>query len=402
MKSFFDKIFNKSLLALILTIILLCSGCAAENDKINDLDDKVATVTADKSHSGSKDENESEDSEKESTAKPTSVATTEASAKPTATPTAKPTVKPTEKPTAKPTDKPDFNKYYNSEYLSTSKIDLSKIPEYDNLPYAVVNDNKPFFRKEDITDKAYEKYSSLDELGRCGVTMACCGTEIMPKDGEERGSISSIKPTGWVQAQYDCVSGKYLYNRCHLIGWQLSAENANNKNLITGTKYINVQGMLPFENMVADYINETNNHVMYRITPIFEGNNLLASGVQMEAYSVEDAGEGICFNIYCYNVQPGVSIDYNTGKSRAEENKENSVNNEQSNSSSSSGSSNNSSSEERDDVISQTYILNTNTKKIHIIGCYSIDKMSEKNKKAYTGSVQDIISQGYSKCGNCW
>ena len=205
MKSFFDKIFNKSLLALILTIILLCSGCAAENDKINDLDDKVATVTADKSHSGSKDENESEDSEKESTAKPTTKPTPVA----TAQPTAEPTVKPTEKPTAKPTAEPDFNKYYNSEYLSTIKIDLSKIPEYDNLPYAVVNDNKPFFRKEDITDKAYEKYSSLDELGRCGVTMACCGTEIMPKDGEERGSISSIKPTGWVQAQYDCVSGKY-------------------------------------------------------------------------------------------------------------------------------------------------------------------------------------------------
>lgn len=398
MKSFFDKIFNKSLLALILTIILLCSGCAAENDKINDLDDKVATVTADKSHSGSKDENESEDSEKESTAKPTTKPTPVA----TAQPTAEPTVKPTEKPTAKPTAEPDFNKYYNSEYLSTSKIDLSRIPEYSGLPYTVVNDNKPFFKKEEITDKAYEKYSSLDELGRCGVTMACCGTEIMPKDGEERGSISSIKPTGWIQAQYDCVSGKYLYNRCHLIGWQLSAENANNKNLITGTKYINVQGMLPFENMVADYINETNNHVMYRITPIFEGNNLLASGVQMEAYSVEDAGEGICFNIYCYNVQPGVSIDYNTGKSWAEDSIKDSVYNEQLNSSNSSSGSNSGSSEEKDDVISETYILNTNTKKIHIVGCYSINRMSEKNKKTYTGSVQDIMNQGYSKCGNCW
>lgn len=194
-------------------------------------------------------------------------------------------------------------------------VNPSTIPAYSGKAYVAVNNNVPSFTSAELITTGYEKYSDLDSLSRCGVAFAICGTEIMPGEGEERGSISSIKPTGWVQAQYDCVSGKYLYNRCHLIGWQLSAENANKKNLITGTKYLNVEGMLPFENMVADYIHETGNHVAYRITPIFEGNNLLASGVQMEAYSVEDKGAGICFNIYCYNVQPGVKINYTTGAS---------------------------------------------------------------------------------------
>lgn len=191
-----------------------------------------------------------------------------------------------------------------------------KIPTYSGEPYAVINNNTPSFSKSELTTKGYEKYSDLDSLGRCGVAIASCGEEIMPRDNEKRGSISNVTPTGWVQAKYDMVSGKYLYNRSHLIGWQLSAENANAKNLITGTRYMNVEGMLPFENMVADYIEETGNHVAYRITPIFEGNNLLASGVQMEAYSVEDNGDGICFNVYCFNVQPDVEIDYSTGASK--------------------------------------------------------------------------------------
>ena len=195
------------------------------------------------------------------------------------------------------------------------KADSSKVEAYTGTAYTVINDNMPSFAAAELKTTAYESYSDLDHLGRCGVAIASCGKEIMPKDGEERGSISSVKPSGWVQAKYEGVSGGYLYNRCHLIGWQLSAENANKRNLLTGTRYMNTEGMLVFENMVADYIKETGNHVAYRITPIYEGNNLVASGVQMEAYSIEDKGEGICFNVYCYNVQPGITIDYATGKS---------------------------------------------------------------------------------------
>ena len=189
------------------------------------------------------------------------------------------------------------------------------VPAYSGAPYAVVNDNQPNFSEAELTTKAYEKYTPLDQYGRCGVAIASCGTEIMPAADEKRGSISSVKPSGWVQASYSGISGGYLWNRCHLIGWQLSAENANTSNLITGTRYMNIEGMLPFENMVADYIRETKNHVAYRITPIFAENELVCRGVRMEAFSIEDNGEGICFHVYCYNVQPGITIDYATGKS---------------------------------------------------------------------------------------
>lgn len=187
------------------------------------------------------------------------------------------------------------------------------IPAYSGSPYVVINDNIPQFLETDISTTSYEYYSELDGLGRCGTTYACIGTDIMPT--EERGSIGSVKPSGWHTVKYDCVDGKYLYNRCHLIGYQLTGENANEKNLITGTRYMNVEGMLPFENMVADYVKETGNHVMYRVTPVFEGKNLLPSGVQIEAMSVEDNGEGVLFNVYCYNVQPEVEINYTTGES---------------------------------------------------------------------------------------
>lgn len=196
-------------------------------------------------------------------------------------------------------------------------VDVSGIPEYSGKPYTVINNNIPNFSADELKSSGYEKYSNLDSLGRTKTAIASVGRDTMPKQGEMRGSISNIKPSGWKQAKYDSVNGGWLYNRCHLIGWQLSAENDNARNLITGTKYLNVDGMLPFENMVADYIKETNNHVAYRITPVYIGNNLLASGVQMEAYSVEDNGEGICFNIYCYNVQPNVTINYSTGASSA-------------------------------------------------------------------------------------
>ncbi len=152
-------------------------------------------------------------------------------------------------------------------------------------------------------------------MGRCGVALAVCGKEIMPKEGEKRGSISHVKPTGWVQAKYDSVDGKYLYNRCHLLGWQLSAENDNKSNLVTGTRYMNTQGMLPFENMIADYIHETGNHVAYRVTPRFKENELVARGIELEAYSVEDQGDAISFHVYVYNVQPDIVIEYTTGKS---------------------------------------------------------------------------------------
>jgi DNA-entry nuclease len=196
----------------------------------------------------------------------------------------------------------------------TEQVDnLSDIPEYSEDPYVVLNGGKPYFSTDNLSTKSYEEYSELDSLGRCGVCEACIGEDLMPDD--ERGSIGQVKPTGWHTVKYDCVDGKYLYNRCHLIGWQLTGENANKCNLITGTRYMNVDGMLPFENMVADYIKETGNHVQYRVTPIFEGDNLLASGVVMEAYSIEDNGTDICFNVYVYNVQPEIAIDYETGES---------------------------------------------------------------------------------------
>ena len=207
---------------------------------------------------------------------------------------------------------------------STASYNLSSIPEYTGEPYVIINNNIPFFEEKDYTTKSFEKYSELDDLyGRGGVAYANICKEIMPADNEKREDITSVKPTGWRQKKYSgLVDGDYLYNRCHLIGWQLAGENDNEQNLITGTRYMNVQGMLPFENKVADYLDEkenNENHVLYRVTPIFEGNNLVASGVEMEAYSVEDKGNGVCFNVYVYNVQPGIVIDYKTGESWLEE-----------------------------------------------------------------------------------
>ena len=264
----------------------------------------------------------------------------------------------------------------------------SNIPAYSGKAYTIINNNIPSFSADELTTIGYEKYSPLDSLGRCGVALASCGKEIMPADGEERGNISSIKPTGWVQAQYSGVSGGYLYNRCHLIGWQLSAENANNKNLITGTRYLNTEGMLPFENMVADYIKETGNHVAYRITPIFEGNNLLASGVQMEAYSIEDNGNGICFNVYCYNVQPGITINYATGSSTSSS----------TNSSSSSSTSSTSSQVTTSSTPSTTvyvWISGSGTKYHSNSSCSNM-----KNPSQVTKEVAE--SQGRTPCSKCY
>ncbi|MBR6738486.1 MAG: DNA/RNA non-specific endonuclease [Oscillospiraceae bacterium] len=194
-------------------------------------------------------------------------------------------------------------------------VSIDEVPEYDGIPYVEIDGNQPGFEEKDLTEKSYESYSLLDGLGRCGAAVACIGLDLMPTG--ERESISSVYPSGWDQNQYDFVDGKSLYNRCHLIGYQLTGENANEENLITGTRYMNVDGMLPFENAVAEYIEYTGNHVLYRVTPIFKGVELVARGVQMEAYSVEDNGAGICFNVFCYNVQPGVVIDYATGSNWA-------------------------------------------------------------------------------------
>lgn len=254
-------------------------------------------------------------------------------------------------------------------------VALSDVPEFSGEPYVVINDNEPSFPAEDFTSEGFEEYSPLDDLGRCGVAYANVGLETMPT--EERGSISNVKPTGWKSVQYDFVDGKSLYNRCHLIGFQLTGENANRQNLITGTRYMNVDGMLPFENMVADYVKETENHVLYRVTPIFEGNNLVASGVQMEAQSVEDKGEGVCFNVYVYNNQPGVTIDYATGDSWVSDEAPSDTGKE------------------------STYILNTSSRKFHKPDCSSVETISPSNKKSYTGTREELINQGYEACGKC-
>lgn len=250
---------------------------------------------------------------------------------------------------------------------------VKDIPQFTNQAYYVVNNNVPEFTDDDFTTTAYEFYSELDQLGRCGYAMACVGPEIMPT--EERGSIGQVKPSGWQMIKYDFVDGKYLYNRCHLIGYQLTGENANVRNLITGTRYLNVQGMLPFENMVADYIKETGNHVLYRVTPIFDGDNLVARGVQMEALSVEDAGEGVSFNVYVYNTQPGIIIDYATGLSSIDENLQYAT--------------------------EESYILNTNTRKFHKINCKNAASIKAENREEYKGSRDLVVAQGYEPCGTC-
>lgn len=269
---------------------------------------------------------------------------------------------------------------------SQAVISLDEIPEYSGIPYIEINGNMPYFTENDYSTEVFESYSELDSLGRCGVCFANIGIELMPT--EERGEIGQIKPSGWQLVKYDFVDGKYLYNRCHLIGYQLSGENANEKNLITGTRYMNVQGMLPFENMVAEYVKNTGNHVLYRVTPIFEGNNLVASGVQMEAKSVEDDGAGVCFHVYVYNCQPGVTIDYANGMSALAENEADAdiEDNEETSALQGEGT---------------TYILNTNTHKFHYPSCSSVGDMKEKNKQEYQGNREDIIKQGYDPCKRC-
>ncbi len=258
--------------------------------------------------------------------------------------------------------------------------------------YIVVNQGKPFFTANEITTKSFETYAELDSLGRCGVTFACVGKDLMPT--EDRESISSVYPSGWKyngksnNKQYDFVDGKYIYNRCHLIGFQLTGENANKQNLITGTRYLNIDGMLTFENMVADAVRENNLHVMYRVTPIYEGNNLVPEGVLLEGYSVEDEGETIEFCFFSFNVQPGVEINYATGEnwlanSQPQPNPDNT--------------------DKPDDTSPdiQDYILNTNSKKFHTYDCSSAGKISDKNKEERSCTRDELIADGYEPCGYC-
>ena len=247
------------------------------------------------------------------------------------------------------------------------------IPAYDGRAYIEVNGNRPYFTEDDLTEEAFEYYAPLDALNRCGTAYANVGVELMPT--EERGSIGQVKPTGWQSAKYDCVDGKYLYNRCHLIGFQLTGENANPENLITGTRYLNIEGMLPFENLVTDFVKETEEHVLYRVTPLFTGDNLVCDGVLMEGLSVEDGGAEIMFCVFAYNVQPGVEIDYATGESRL--------------------------AGQLPQGMAGDYVLNTGTKKFHHPDCPSAKKTQEANKKDFHGTREELIQQGYEPCGRC-
>jgi len=277
------------------------------------------------------------------------------------------------------------------EELPDAPITLDTIPDWDGEnAFVAINGNVPFFEKSDYTTVSFETYAELDSLGRCGVTFACVGKDIMPTD--DRGSISSVTPSGWNNNQYgaETVPGGWLYHRCHLIGWQLTGENANKGNLITGTQYINIEGMLPFENMVADYVKETGNHVLYRVTPIFEGYNLVASGVLLEAYSVEDDGEGICFCVYSYNVQPGIYINYYDGSNRI------ATSDDELGASPDIGENPDTGMGEE-----QVYVLNISSKKIHKEGCRYETSMNEANRREYTGSIEDLLDQGYTVCKTC-
>ena len=261
-------------------------------------------------------------------------------------------------------------------------LSLEEVPAYDGEPYVELDGNIPAFTREELENFPVEEYSPLDLLGRCGTARATVGLDTMPT--EERGEIGQVKPSGWHTVRYDdLVDGKYLYNRCHLIGYQLTGENANEENLITGTRYLNVEGMLPFENLVADYVEDTGNHVYYQVTPVFSDSELVARGVQMEGLSVEDGGEGVCFNVYVYNVQPGVVIDYATGESwRAGEE----------------------TAAGEGDVSSQaevTYILNTNSKRFHLPDCPSVQTMKPQNREETGKSREELIEQGYQPCGQC-
>ena len=274
----------------------------------------------------------------------------------------------------------------SQERISTFKTwnGQETVPVYSGEPYTELNGNIPYFTDREKTEDVFEHYSDLDTLGRCGTAYANICKELMPT--EKRGEIGMIKPTGWHTVRYDdIISDKYLYNRCHLIGFQLAGENANEKNLVTGTRYMNVDGMLPFENMIADYVKETDNHVLYRVTPIFVGDNLVCRGVEMEAYSVEDNGEGTSFHVFVYNIQPGIEIDYATGDSWVANSMADIVDD----------------TEEHAQYATTLYVINAKTRKFHFPDCDSVGKISKQNKKERETDRAELIAEGYTPCGSC-
>ena len=299
----------------------------------------------------------------------------------------------------------------SSQATSSNRFDLATVPEYDGSPSVEVNGNEPFFVEADFERSAFEEYSELDARGRCGEAFALIGEETMPT--EPRGDISAIHPSGWQNDTYDWVDQYFLFNRCHVIGWQLAGENDNERNLITGTRYMNTEGMLPYENRVAWYVQSTGNHVLYRVTPIFEGANLVCSGVLMEAESVEDIGQGVRFCVYCYNVEPGVRIDYATGENEADgtmgtASSESSADTPQSEAAQSSASA---ADDERTFTIPDesmrveeseaAFILNVNTGKFHWPHCPSVSDMREHNKFPFSGTREEAIELGFKPCGVC-
>lgn len=269
----------------------------------------------------------------------------------------------------------------------TGEDDLPKpadIPAYAGEAYTEINGNKPFFSPGEITREDFEHYSDLDSLGRCGPAYASVGPETLPQ--ETRGPIGEIHPSGWQIANYhELIEGNYLYNRCHLIAYSLTGENANEKNLITGTRYLNTEGMQPFELRVLEYVRSTGNHVLYRVTPVFSGDNLLADGVLMEGLSVEDGGRAVCFCIFAYNVQPGISIDYLTGDSRLSGEEETSAEEARSGT----------------ETEEEVYVLNNNSHRFHRPSCDSVSEMKEKNKIVSRAGREEILQQGYEPCGRC-
>lgn len=287
-------------------------------------------------------------------------------------------------------------------------ISYRDVPAFEGNPYVYVNDGEPTFTDEQrAAEPGHEHYGELDELGRCTAAFAVVGPETQPT--EKRGSIGEVRPSGWQMAKYDFVEGKYLFNRCHLLGYQLTGENANERNLITGTRYLNVQGMLPFENAVADYVDATGNHVLMAVMPVFEGSELVARGVHMMAESVEDGGEGVAFNVFCYNVQPGVVIDYGTGESMLEEDATplpDVSGAESAPDTASEGAGAGEASEKgatgsAEGKGTTEYVLNTNSKKFHLPSCSSVDQMSPKNREDVEDTRENLIAKGYDPCKRC-
>ena len=287
-----------------------------------------------------------------------------------------------------------------TEAVTPSAFNLRDVPPYSSKPFVTINSNRPYFKLTDYPSEAFEYYSPLDDLGRCGECIACIGKELMPT--AKREGIGMIKPSGWQLVRYDgIVDGNYLFNRCHLIGYQLTGENANLSNLITGTRYMNVVTMLNFENRTADYIRSTGNHVLYRVTPCFEGKNLLVTGVLMEAESVEDNGKGLMFNVFCYNIQPQIFIDYASGENHLIEEENKGVIDPRGLDLGEQDQSGDRSVPVQDNQQTEDYILNKNTKKFHYPYCSSVRDMKETNKQEYSGSRDELIERGYSPCGRC-